>query len=206
MRRMSVSAACVAGVLTLASSTLLADVRSDQRVRFQLGGAVGKIVNIFGGKGAREGTTSMVAVKGNRKATMSDGTGQIIDLSEEKVYDLDIKRKTYTVTTFAELRKQLEEAKRRAEQSAREQRSSEPSAPAAKDADAREYDVDFDMKNTGVSKTINGFNTKQTVVTITAREKGKTLNDAGGMVMITDLWTAPDAPSVAMPAGFTERK
>jgi hypothetical protein len=195
MRRLSLSVACCVAVLTFTSSTLSADVRTDQRVKFQLGGAIGKLVNMFGGKGAREGVTSMVAVKGNRKVTMSDTTGQIIDLTEEKIYDLDVKKKTYTVTTFAELRKQMEEAQRDAEKSAREERSSEPSKPAEKDPNAKEYEVDFDMKNTGASKTINGFNTRQTVVTITVREKGKTLNDAGGMVMTTDLWTAPNAPS-----------
>jgi hypothetical protein len=195
MRRLSLSVACVACVLTLTSSTLSADVRTDQRVKFALGGAIGKLVNMFGGKGAREGVTSMVAVKGNRKISMSDSTGQIIDLTEEKIYDLDIKKKTYTVTTFAQLRKQMEDAKRDAEKSAREERQSEPSKPAEKDPNQKEYEVDFDMKNTGVSKTINGFNTKQTVVTITVREKGKTLNDAGGMVMTTDLWNAPSAPS-----------
>ena len=109
-------------VVFLASTTTIvsADVRSDQRTRFQLGGAIGKLVNMFGGKGAREGVTSIVAVKGNRKATMSDSTGQIIDLSEEKIYDLDIKNKTYKVTTFAELRAEMEKARRQAEQSARE--------------------------------------------------------------------------------------
>lgn len=193
MRRLSLSVACIAAVLTLASSTVSADVRTDQRVKFQLGGAIGKLVNIFGGKGAREGVTSMVAVRGNRKVTMSDSNGQIIDLTEEKIYDLDVKKKTYTVTTFAELRKKMEEARRDAEKSAREERQSE-SKPAEKDPNAKEYEVDFDMKNTGASKNINGFNTKQTVVTITVREKGKTLNDAGGMVMTTDLWNAPNAP------------
>ena len=202
MRRVSLSVACLACVLTLASSTLSADVRTDQRVKFQLGGAIGKLVNMFGGKGARDGVTSMVAVKGNRKATMSDSTGQIIDLTEEKIYDLDIKKKTYTATTFAELRKQMEEAKRDAEKNAREERKSEPSKPAEKDPNAKEYEVDFDIKNTGVSKTINGFNTRQTVVTITVREKGKTLNDAGGMVMTSDLWNAPNAPSTKDLADF----
>ncbi len=202
MRSVSLSVAVVACVLTLASSSLSADVRTDQRVRFQLGGAIGKLVNMFGGKGAREGVTSMVAVKGNRKATMSDATGQIIDLTEEKIYDLDIKKKTYTVTTFAELRKQMEEARRDAEKGAREERRDEPSKPAEKDPNAKEYEIDFDMKNTGVSKAINGFNTTQTVVTITVREKGKTLNDSGGMVMTTDLWNAPNAPSTRDLAEF----
>jgi len=186
------------------SSSLSADIRSDQRVRFQLGGALGKMVNLFS-KGAREGVTTMVAVKGNRKATMNgDSTGQIIDLSEEKIYDLDIKKKTYKVTTFAEIRKQMEEAKRQAEQSAREERapSGQQSKPAEKDPNAKEYEVDFDIKNTSETKAINGFDTKKSVITITVREKGKTLNDAGGMVMTTDTWLAASAPSTKELAEF----
>jgi hypothetical protein len=181
-----------------ATSIVSADVRSDQRVKFQLGGAIGKLVNIFGGKGAREGVTSIVAVKGNRKATMSDSTGQIIDLSEEKVYDLDIKKKTYKVTTFAQMREEMEKARREAEQSARDMprdEPSEPSKPAQKDPNQKEVEVDFDVKNTGATKKINGFDTKQSIVTITVREKGKTLDEAGGMVMTTDMWLAPSAPS-----------
>jgi hypothetical protein len=181
-----------------ANSNVSADVRSDQRVKFQLGGAIGKLVNIFGGKGAREGVTSIVAVKGNRKATMSDSTGQIIDLSEEKVYDLDIKKKTYKVTTFAEMREEMEKARREAEQSARDMprdEPSEPSKPAQKDPNQKEVEVDFDVKNTGATKKINGFDTRQSIVTITVREKGKTLDEAGGMVMTTDMWLAPSAPS-----------
>src|SRR5688572_20405845 len=133
-------AVCLFAVLCFASasSVVSADIRSDQRVRFQLGGAVGKLINMFGGKGAREGVTTTVAVKGNRKATLSDTTGQIVDLSEEKVYDLDIKKKTYKVTTFAQLRAEMEKARREAEQMAREEQQqsrepNEPSKPAEKD-------------------------------------------------------------------------
>ena len=197
MRRV-VSFSAFVCFFALTTSIVSADVRTDQRVRFQLGGAIGKLVNMFGGKGAREGVTSIVAVKGNRKATMSDSTGQIIDLTEEKIYDLDIKKKTYKVTTFAQLRAEMEKAQREAEANARQmERSepSEPSKPAEKDPNQKEVEVDFDMKNTGAARTINGFDTKQTVVTITVREKGKTLDQSGGMVMTTDLWLAPSAPS-----------
>lgn len=193
------------GLCVLAlSSSLSADIRSDQRVKFQLGGALGKIVNMFGGKGAREGVTSMVAVKGNRKVTMSDTTGQIVDLTEEKIYDLDIKKKTYTVTTFAEFRQRMEEAKRDAEKTVREA-PAEPSKPAEKDPNAKEYEVDFDVKNTGESRAINGFNTTKSVMTITVREKGKTLNDAGGLVMTNDVWLAQNAPSTKDLADFEAR-
>ena len=62
-------------------------------------------------QGARvKASRSTVAVKGDRKATMGDTTGQIIDLAEEKIYDLDLKKKSYKVTTFAELRRRMEEA------------------------------------------------------------------------------------------------
>ena len=89
MRRLLVFPVVV--VVLAFTASLSADVRTDQRVKFQLGGALGKMVNMFGGKGAREGVTTVVAVKGNRKATMSDTNGQIIDLTEEKIYNLDIK-------------------------------------------------------------------------------------------------------------------
>ena len=206
MRRPSLLIALFVCLVGLTSS-LSADVRSDQRVKFQLGGMLGKMVNMFGGKGAREGVVSSVAVKGNRKATMSDSTGQIIDLTEEKIYDLDIKKKTYKVTTFAELRKQMEEARRDAEKNAQEmsRESGEPSKPAEKDPNAKEVEVDFDIKNTSETRTINGFNTTKSVMTITVREKGKTLNDAGGLVMTTDMWMTPNAPSTKELVDFDMR-
>jgi len=207
MRRFCISAVMACFVIG-SSAIVSADVRTDQRVRFQLGGAVGKLINMFGGKGAREGVTTTVAVKGNRKVTLSDTTGQIIDLSEEKIYDLDIKRQTYKVTTFAQLRAEMEKARREAEQAAREAQAqeprepSQPAPPAQKDPNQKEFEVDFDLKNTGATRAINGFNTKQTVMTITVREKGKTLNDAGGMVMTTDMWLATSVPSTSDIAAF----
>jgi hypothetical protein len=206
MRRVTVS--FVVMCLFVLTSSLSADVRSDQRVTFQLGGALGKMVNMFS-KGAREGVTTMVAVKGNRKATINgDSTGQIIDLTEEKIYDLDIKKKTYKVTTFAEIRKQMEEARRQAEEAAKQQRASEPgqpSKPAQKDPNEKEFEVDFNVKNTAETKTINGFNTTKSVITVTVREKGKTLDQSGGMVMTTDMWMTPNAPSTKDLADFDMR-
>jgi hypothetical protein len=204
MRRFVVSSVVVC-LLIASSAVVSADIRSDQRVKFQLGGMVGKLVNMFGGKGAREGVVSTVALKGDRKATMSDTTGQIVDLSEEKIYDLDIRKKTYKVTTFAQLRAEMEKAQREAEKAAREERPSEPSKPAEKDPNEKEFEVDFDLKNTGASRSINGFDTKQTVMTITVREKGKTLNESGGIVMTTDMWMAANAPSTKELIDFERR-
>ena len=49
-------------------------------------------------------------------------------------------------------------------------------------------EVDVDIKNTGQTKAINGFDTRQVIATITVREKGKKLEDSGGIVMTVDTW------------------
>jgi hypothetical protein len=64
-------------IVIAGSAPLGADVRTDERTRVELGGMLGRMANVFGGRAAREGVTSTVAVKGNRKVTLSDNSGQI---------------------------------------------------------------------------------------------------------------------------------
>src|ERR1700738_4246531 len=162
MKRVSLISAMTVLVVALSPYSLEADVRADEKTHVEFAGALGRVVNIFGGKAAREGVTSTVAVKGDRKATLNDTTGQIIDLNEEKVYDLDLKKKTYTVTTFDELRRRMEEARKKAEEQARKEEAKEErkeKVAPPQDANQKQVDVDFDIKNTGQQKTINGFDT-----------------------------------------------
>ena len=190
MTRNRVAPAIVAALLICSAGTLRADVRSEQKTKFQLAGALGKVVNLFS-RTAREGITQTISLKGDRKSTINDQTGQIIDLKEEKVYDLDLKKKSYKVTTFAELRRQMEEARKRAAEDAKKDQSREAAKPAEKDPNAKEMEVEFDVKNTGEKKAINGFDTHQTIVTITVHEKGRKIEDSGGVIMKSDMWLAP---------------
>lgn len=205
MNRTRTTIALSAALLALSSYSLRADVRSDQKAQVQFAGMLGRMFNMFGGKSAREGVTSTIAVKGDRKATTSDTTGQIIDLGEEKVYDLDLKKKSYTVTTFAELRRRMEEAKKKADENARKEAGREKDKPAAADPNAKQVEIDFDIKNTGVKKAINGFDTHEAVMTITVREKGKTLEQGGGMVVTSDMWLAPKIAAMKEIADFDMR-
>jgi hypothetical protein len=115
-----------------------------------------------------------------------------VDLSEEKIYELDLKKKQYTVTTFEELRRRMREAQEKAKQQADKeepaQRKEDPQKPT------KEYEVDFDVKETGQKKQIAGFEAKNTIVTVTVREKGRTLDEAGGLVMTNDMWLGPAIP------------
>ena len=181
--------------VALASYSVRADVRSDEKTHVEFAGMLGRMVNMFGGKAAREGVTSTVAVKGDRMTRMDDERGQIVDLTEEKVYDLDIKKKSYRVTTFAELRRRMEEAKKKAEEDARKAEGKETKTESAPPPE-NNVEVDFNVKNTGEKKTINGYETRQSVMTITVREKGKTLEQGGGLVTTADMWLAPKIPAM----------
>jgi hypothetical protein len=155
---------------------------------------LGGVVNLLGGKATREGVTSTVAVKGDRRARLGESGGEIVDLAEEKVYELDARNKTYKVVTFAEMRRRLQEQEEKARESA-PPAEKDASAPSGSDAPAKEYEVDFDVKKTGQKKAVNGFDTEQVVTTIAVREKGKTLDQSGGLQITTDAWVAPGARS-----------
>ena len=208
MTRARVAIALTCCSLAVSSYSLRADVRADQKGRVEFGGVFGKVVNIFGGRAAREGVASAVAVKGDRMATLTESTGQIVDLADEKIYDLDMKRKTYKVTTFDELRRRMEEARKKAEEDARKaeprERTSEP-APTQPDKNAKEIEIDFNVKETGQKKTINGFDTHEVVMTIAVREKGKTLDESGGLVLTSDMWMAPRIAAMKEIADFQLR-
>jgi hypothetical protein len=206
MKPIRTTAALTLTACLLSAYSVRADVRADEKSRVEFAGMLGRMVNLFGGRAAREGVVSTVAVKGQRKATLNDSTGQIIDLDEEKIYDLDLKKKSYKATTFAEVRRQVEEARRKAEEDARkEQPQEEKGKPAERDANQKEVEVDFDIKNTGSKKVINGFDTHEAVMTIAVREKGKTLEQSGGLVMTTDMWLAPKIAAMKEVVDFDVR-
>ena len=195
--KMRLAAALALGstIVLAASAVVLADVKTQERTKVQFAGALGKVVNLFAGKAAKEGIVDTVAVKGDRMLSTNDTTGEIVDLREEKVYQLDMKKKTYTVVTFAELRKQMEDAMARAKKDAEaaraEQQKQQPAEPG-KAEPKKEYDIDFSVKETGRTRQLAGHDTKESIATVTVREKGKTLEEAGGMIMETAMWMAPE--------------
>ena len=181
---------CMLALVIVFAASLAADVKTQQKSQLKFEGALGSMMGLFGGKAAKEGIVDTVVVSGDRKATTREQTSEIVDLAEEKVYELDLKNKTYKVTTFDEIRRQMQEAKARAEKDA--QRSEGRKA----DEGQKEYQVDIDVKDTGQRKTINNFDCREVVTTITVHEKGKTVEQAGGVVMTADSWMAPRIPAM----------
>ncbi len=189
-------------LLVLSAGLARADVKTEEKSQVQFPGMLGRMMGLFGGKAMRQGVIDTVAVKGNRKMTVNDTTGRIIDLDEQKIYDVDLKAKSYKVLTFEEMRRQMEQMEQRARS---EQQKAEPSAAPASDPNAKQMQMDFDLKETGQKKTINGFDCREVVMTITVREKDKTLEQAGGMVMTTHEWLAPRIAAMKEIADFDRR-
>jgi hypothetical protein len=201
MKRLLISCVIAAPLLALAGP-VLAEVKTREKSQVKIEGIIGRMVNLFGGKAAKEGIVSTVAVKGSRKASLNDSTGQIIDLSEEKVYDLDMKKKTYEVTTFDELRRRMREAREKARKDAEKEPDREPQKSGEPQ---KEFEVDFDVRETGQKKSLAGYDTREVIMTITVREKGKTLEDGGGVVMTADSWLGPQIAALKEVADFDQR-
>jgi hypothetical protein len=203
MKRLLKTCALVLPFIALSAGPAAADVKTRDKTQVKLEGVLGTMMGLFGGRGARDGIVTTNAVKGDRKVELNDTTGRIVDLKEEKVYQLDIKKKTYEVTTFDELRRQLREAREKAEKEA--PKGEGAPEPQDKSKPAKEVEVDFTAKETGQTKQIAGYNTREVVMTVTVREKGKTLEDAGGLVMTANSWMAPAIPAMKELAEFEMR-
>src|SRR5687768_17223096 len=99
MKRSVIACALALPLAALLGSPLAAEVKTREKTLFKLEGMLGRVAGLFGGKAAREGIVSTSAVKGNRQSTVNDETGQIVDLGEEKIYEVDYKKKEYRVIT-----------------------------------------------------------------------------------------------------------
>jgi len=86
----------------------------------------------------------------DRKLTLAGERGEIVDLAEEKIYELDVKKKTYTVTTFAALKKRIEEQRAKAEKEAAEARKKEEKKEEdASAAPVTEMEIDVEVNEAG---------------------------------------------------------
>ena len=197
MKRLSFA---VAAALVLAAALpAVAEVKTEEKSSFKLAGPMSRIVGMFAGKAAKEGLISTVAVKGNRKMSSDESAGEIVDLDEKKIYVLDMKKKTYETVTFEEMLRRMKEAQEKAAQAMKEQPKQE------RQPEGKEMEVDFSLKESGQTRTINGFECREVVATVTTHEKGKKLEESGGMVMTSHMWYGPEIAAMKEIAEFDMR-
>jgi hypothetical protein len=182
------------------ASPLPAAVKTRERSKVDFPGLLGGMVRFFGGKAAKEGVESSTAVQGDRLMRITDKRGELIDLAAEEIHEIEFDKKRYRTRTFEEYRQQLREAQ---DKMAQQQAKAGQDQP--QDKPAQEMEIDFDVKSTGRTREINSVQCAETVMTITVREKGKTLEEAGGMVLTSDMWMGPSRPEMKEVADFYMR-
>ena len=199
MKRTLIVRFVVIALFVAAAAAVRGDVKTEEKSQVKFEGMMGRMMGMFGGKTAKEGTINTVAVKGNRKMTTNEYTGEVIDLDEQKIYSMDVRKKTYEVLTFEEMRRRMQQNQEKAAQAMKEQPKQE-AAPTQ-----QQMEIDFSLKDSGQKRTINGYECREVVMTVTARQKGKTLEEGGGNVMTSHIWLAPAIPAMKEIADFDQR-
>jgi len=165
--------------LVLAAGTVRADFSYEQTSKIT-GGMMAGMMKFAGAfsKQAREPIQTSVSVKGDKLSTVSAHHINVIDLSAETITDIDLDKKTYAVITFADFGQAM-------------QKMSEKMG-----AKQNEASMNFkaDVKQTGAAKTINGFQTKETVLTLEVEGTDNKSGNKGTMTVVTDMWLAPNLP------------
>jgi hypothetical protein len=156
-----------------------------------------------------EATTTLSMVHGNQLAVVTAQSTEIIDLDQGAITRINNEDKTYTVTTFADMRQAIKDAPKKLEQAQAQMKqaqrqptasatgaaaspastagaaSSPPSTgPGAPDAQPPQLQFKFDVSldDTGATKMVYGKMSKEQVLTIKAHvtDPNADPNQAGG--------------------------
>jgi hypothetical protein len=142
-------------------------------------------------------TSTLTMVHGNQKAVVSKDSTEIVDLDAETITRIDTVKKTYTVITFAQMRQAMADMPKQMQQAQAKMQQAQAQQPKT------DLKTSFDVavKNTGVTKVVNGLNAQEQVITMTMKITDPSAPATDGVnsmsyVVTTDAWIAPDPPEV----------
>jgi hypothetical protein len=152
------------------------------------GGSLIQMMRFIPGGGAlKEPQVSTVAIQGNRFGRRSKRDGEIIDLDKRTITSINFEKKTYSEVTFEQMKQALEQA------TAKAQAQAKPS-PAAEDAKKVDLGVDADLKDTGKTRNVNGYDAHEVIMTMAMTASDPQSGAAGAMKLNSEMWIAKDVP------------
>lgn len=162
--------------------------------KVEFSGAIGSMMKLFGGAAETLETTY---IKGSMMRTDSEGSSVITDLATGRIITIDHEAKTFTILTL----EQMVEAMSSAMDEAKAEAAAERRDAAAADEPQTDVDVtyDFSIEKANERREINGYDAERYFMTveteITATPEGGETEEAGRMVIFTELWNADDVPA-----------
>jgi hypothetical protein len=182
----------VASLLAVASAH--ADITLEEKVQVE-GVGIMAMANMSG--------TTTTAISGDRARMDSDiqmqsrlvrmfarDAGQmteIIRLDQDKIYDLNVRKKQYSEVSLADKRAELTKAMGQAKEAQEKQ-----PAPTGMDESQCEWsDPKVDVKKTGQKATIAGFDAEQTTIVASQSCKDKKTGAVCDVAITLDQWLAP---------------
>jgi hypothetical protein len=129
-----------------------------------------------------------------------------VRLDQDKMYSVNAKKKTYTETTFAETRAQIEKVT----QQMREAQASQRRATSGVDDSQCEWsEPKSEVQRTGEKATIAGYQAERVTVLATQSCKDKNTGQVCDFGLVLDQWVAPDftasAEAQAYQLAFAEK-
>jgi hypothetical protein len=200
-------------IILMASRMTLADASYQETTQITGGSMVAPLKSMgflsksVGNMFAPNTTTTMV--HGNQKAVVGKDSTEITDLDRETITHIDNLHKTYSVVTFAQMRQAFENMPKQMEQAQQQAKQDQPQQPQQPKTDLK-TSFDVSVKNTGVSKDVNGLTAQEQVVTMQMHvtDPNAPPTDATNTVtyvVTTDAWIAPDPPEVKEVQDFDKR-
>ena len=178
-------------LLTVGGSSLKADLSYDQTTKIT-GGAMMGMMRFAGAfsKQAREPIVTHICLKGDRMGNFTRDTAQITDLANETITSIDFKKQTYSVMTFAEMARVIAELGQK----------------TTGETDAKpETNMKMDVKATGQTRQISGFETREMVLTMEIETTDPKTGNKGSMLMTSIMWVAKDVAGYEQVKAFHER-
>lgn len=147
-----------------------------------------RLAGAFSSK-ARQPMKQRVMVMGDRLATVSADSANVIDLGKETMTEINFDKKTYSVVTFAEWADAMN--KLQAKMQSKQQQ-----------ADVK-YKVS--LKDTGQTRQIAGLNARQMLMIFAIEGANQQTGELGSLNMIAEMWVAPEVPGYGEVRNFYRR-
>ena len=198
-------------LFTLPLFLLKADFSFDQTSKIT-GGMMVSMMRMAGtfSKNARkagEPIISFTAIKGNRMVYKSADSAQIIDLDAQTITHVNFEAKTYSVMTFEQMKKSMEDAAKKMQDQKAAPKTDTKQDPKTDTKTDQSVTSEFEvsLKDTGVKKQIAGLDTHEVVMTLKMKASDDKSTAKGSLDVVMDMWLAPSIPGYDEVRAFHKR-